>query len=216
MQTSLCMGAVLHRGYEVIPASLAADSGSSSEAVGIFLPTAKVGTTSVVFRGLTAVWLTLANILQLSEACALGHRDTVDLKAHVIHSGSHTPLLLSLPPAGGGLSLHMLSVLTCCSVQDVWEFARESRIPPHELSELVGRATAQAAAIGNGGDAIPGVQLRDLLDLAAEAPGPAGEEMQLPGNVRPSRSHGMAVSSLHAAAHCCWPAIVCSCLGVAR
>lgn len=88
----------------------------------------------------------------------------------------------------------MLSGSTCCSVQDVWESARGNRIPPHELSELVRRATAQAAAVGNGGDAIPEVQHRVLLDLAAEAPGPAGEEMQLPGNVRPSCSHSIATA----------------------
>ena len=96
--------------------------------------------------------------------------------------------------------------MTCCSVQDVWEFTRESRVPPHELSKLVRRATVQGAAVGNTGDAVPEVQHRRILDLTEEAPGSSGDEMQLPSNVRPSCSHCVVIRSRHAAAHFCWPA----------
>lgn len=89
--------------------------------------------------------------------------------------------------------MHILSFMTCHSVQDVWKSARESSIPPHELSELIQRATA---AVDSSVDDPLEVQHRQILDLAAEAPGPAGEEMQLPSNVRPSCSHGMPGCSL--------------------
>lgn len=90
------------------------------------------------------------------------------------------------------MQCHMLSV-TSCTLQDVWTFIHERSNSPYELSELVERTISEAAAVGERRDASPGVQRRHLLDIAAEAPGPAGDLEELPNNVSPSCSHGVAV-----------------------